>query len=340
MKDLPNSEALEQIQQDIEDESLSMDEVHSEDHQYDQSTTSEQAKHQSQWRIAIDLDLESTPGNLPGHYLFQTTPTQSRVPRDIISRGIISLESAQTYFDEYRNRLDHFLYRILGEHSAVTLDRIRRTSPLLTAAICTVGALHLNSQNFNPCYEEFLALTSTQDFVKVHTLDDVRALCIGAFWLSDMSWPLVGKAVQIATELQLHKGFFKALQGDREHYVRVRLYFLVYTCDHHFSVAYGRPPMTRECEAVRNARKFLDCEYAIEDDGRIVSQVLRWSICSNIYDTFGADVDRPLSDSEVPYVRRFSIALDSLRAEWMDRFCSNSSIGNYAVSKPTIPFLF
>lgn len=341
MKSLPSSEALDQVQQDLEDESPSMDEVNSEDHQDDQSTTNEQANSQSQWRIGIDLDLGSAPGNLPGHYLFQTTPnTRSKVPMDIISRGVISLASAQIYFDEYRNRQDHFLYGILGEHGAVTLDRIRG-SPLLTAAICAVGALHLNSPQFNQCYEEFLALTSTQGLVKGHTLDDVRALCIGAFWLSDMSWPLVGKTVQIATELQLHKSFFKALQGDREHYVRIRLYYLVYTCDHHFSVAYGRPPMTRECEAVRNARKFLDCEHAIEDDGRIVSQVLRWSICSNIYDTFGADVDRPLSDAEVPHVRRFSIALDSLRAEWADRFGSNSNIGNYAVSSGTFSvFLF
>ena len=87
--------------------------------------------------------------------------------------------------------------------------------------------------------------------------------------------------------------------------------------------------MTRECEAVRNAKRFMDCEHATEFDGRLISQVTRWSICSNIFDTFGADVDRPLSDAEIPHVRRFSIALDSLWAEFADRFSSSAHIGNY-----------
>ncbi|KAB8215372.1 hypothetical protein BDV33DRAFT_15218 [Aspergillus novoparasiticus] len=303
-------------------ESFSVTEEEVEESQQD--TTSERP---GRWKITIDL--ESNPGALPGHYLLPANSVQANTPTDLISRGLISNENAQRYFDEYQNRLDHFVYRILGDHSTATLGRIREVSPLLTTAICAVGALHLSSPDFETLYKEFVALSAPLSFSRRHTVDDVRALCIGAFWLSDLSWSLVGLAVRIATELQLHKSFSKALQGDRSHYSRTRLYMLVYACDHHFSVPYGRPPMTRECEAVRDVRKFLDCTHATEDDARLVSQVLRWSICTSVYDTFGADVDQPLSDADIPQVRRFSIALDSLRAEWGDKFNRNAYVGNY-----------
>ncbi|KAB8278869.1 hypothetical protein BDV30DRAFT_248760 [Aspergillus minisclerotigenes] len=273
------------------------------------------------------VDLESNPGALPGHYFLPANSVQANTPTDLISRGLISNENAQRYFDEYQNRLDHFVYRILGYHSTATLGRIREVSPLLTTAICAVGALHLSSPDFETLYKVFVALCAPLSFSRRHTVDDVRALCIGAFWLSDLSWSLVGLAVRIATELQLHKSFSKALQGDRSHYSRTRLYMLVYACDHHFS-------------AVRDARKFLDCTHATEDDARLVSQVLRWSICANVYDIFGADVDRPLSDADIPQVRRFSIALDSLRAEWGDKFNRNAYVGNYPRKGVGIQYYF
>ncbi|KAF5009678.1 hypothetical protein FDECE_4124 [Fusarium decemcellulare] len=292
----------------------------------------------SHWGIV--MDLESGPGDIPGFYMSRAPQTEqsSRSTRtqldDIISRGIIGLENAQTYFDEYQNRLDHFPYRVLGDYTKASLNRIREASSLLTAAVCTVGALHCHSTpssatDFDHCYQEFISEAAKQSFSKDCTADKVRALCIGAFWLGDLSWTLVGSAVRMATELQLHKSMAKALQGDRVHYLRSRLYLLVYACDHHFSIAFGRPPLTRECETIRNARRFLDCEHATEDDARLVSQVLRWSLCSNIFDTFGVHSDRPLSDAEVPHLRRFNLALDSLRAEWADSFSPNPHVGNY-----------
>lgn len=79
-------------------------------------------------------------------------------------------------------------------------------------------------------------------------------------------------AVRIATEIGLHRSIFKALDGDRNHYLRTRLWYLCYVCDHQFSVAYGRPPMTRECDAIRASLKFLDTEHAVEDDARLICE--------------------------------------------------------------------
>ena len=308
------------------------------DHEQRQNEFRDNGQQINHWEIVMDLD--SGPGAIPGFYISRTPPAQPGSHMDFISKGVVSLEKAQEYFDKYQNRLDHFPYRILCDHGSVTLESVRNTSPLLAAAVCTVGALHSVSKDFDLCYREFVSLCAVQTFSKNNTLDDIRALCIGAFWLNDLSWTLIGTAVRIATELQLHKSIFKALQGDKQHYLRTRLWYLVYACDHHFSVAYGRPPMTRECEAVKSVRNFLECEHATEDDARLVSQVLRWSICSSIYDTFGVDVDRPLSDSEVPHLRRFSIALDSIRAEWVDRFIPNQHVGNYPRKGVTLQYHF
>jgi hypothetical protein len=286
---------------------------------------------EGQWNIHLNPKLG--PGAVPGSYIAQTsTPTSPAAPhQDLISKGIIKIGTAMQYFEKYHQWLDHFVYRILGDHNTVTFESTREASPLLIAAVCTIGALHSPSRvdDFNACRSEFVALSEKLSLAQTGDIADVRALCIGAFWLPDLSWSLAGAAVRLATELQLHKSFFKALHGDRQHYIRTRLYYHVYACDHHASIPFGRPPMTRECEAIREARKFLSCEFATEDDSRLVSQVCRWSVLSNIYDTFGVDVDRPLSDTEVPSLRKFNLALDSLRAEWIDKFIPNDHVGNY-----------
>jgi hypothetical protein len=297
----------------------------------------------------IVMDLDSGPGAIPGFYISDTPSTESGDQHaDFISRRSISVERAQEYFDKYKDRLDHFPYRILGDHGLVTLESVRATSPLLAAAVCTVGALHSASPDYDVCYREFVSLSAHQAFSppRANTEDDVRALCIGAFWLSDLSWTLVSAAVRIATQLQLHKSLAKALQqsnnnnrssdsDSRHHYLRARLYLLVYACDHQFSVAFGRPPMTRTCALVRNARHLLvaSAQHATEDDARLVSQVLRWSVCADAFDAFGPadddDSNAPLADADVPALRRFGAALDGLRAEWADRFQPSAHVGNY-----------
>ncbi|CAI6099405.1 hypothetical protein V2G26_004158 [Clonostachys chloroleuca] len=289
----------------------------------------------------VVMDLASGASSIPGFHISPTPGNQTaNANGDIISNGIITAANAERYFKTYQSRLDHFPYRILGNHSSATLDTIRKVTPLLTAAVCTVGALHIASGDFEVCYREFISLSASRSFSKSCTVDDVRALCIGAFWLSGHSWTLVASAVRIATELHLHRSIFKALQGDRMHYYRTRLYLLVYACDHHFSVAFGRPPMTRECETIRNVRKFLDCPHATPDDARLVSQVLRWSLCSQIYDSFGTEVEKPLSSSQIKELQKYSIALDSLRMEWADSFSPNIHIGDYPRKGVTLQYHF
>lgn len=75
--------------------------------------------------------------------------------------------------------------------------------------------------------------------------------------------------------------------------------------------------------------EFLKSEYATEDDARLVSQVEIWSITTRVYDQFSLDPEAQLSDQLTPQLRRLSIALDTWRADWNERFQVRGQVGNY-----------
>lgn len=135
--------------------------------------------------------------------------------------------------------------------------------------------------------------------------------------------------MRVASDINLHSGIYKALKGDREGYSQARLYYLVYVCDHHFSVAYGRPPMSREGFIIDSASRLLDTEHATEDDARLISQVKEWSLLAQVFDTFGVDVDTTIPPQTIPQLRRYSIALDTWFADWHESFQENRRVGNY-----------
>jgi hypothetical protein len=137
-------------------------------------------------------------------------------------------------------------------------------------------------------------------------------------------------AVRAATQLQLHRSIYEALKGDRASYLSTRLFYLVYVCDHHFSVPYGRLPMTgSHSTVIIDWRNFLKSKHACEDDARLVSQVHVWSIYSHIQDKFGINVEAQLPAAMLPQVQGFIADLDSYRAEWNESFSHNAYIGNY-----------
>lgn len=136
-------------------------------------------------------------------------------------------------------------------------------------------------------------------------------------------------AVRVATEIALHRSMQKAIQGDHSHYMKTRLYYLVYVCDHHFSIIYGRPPMTQQDEAIRATAKFLQSPLATEDDSRLVSQVEFWTVGARGFQQFGTDIDQPLEDSVLPQLRTLTVELDSWRGRWSEKFRRNRHIGDY-----------
>jgi hypothetical protein len=143
---------------------------------------------------AVVNDPKSGPAVIPSTVVSQISPSilsnEGHRTQDPIARGLIPLSAAELCFTTYTNRLDLFVYRVLDGHA--TLNSIRRSSPLLTAAICAVGSLHASPEHFAACYRAFVDLASAQMFSRRHILDDIRALIIGAFWLHDISWTLIG----------------------------------------------------------------------------------------------------------------------------------------------------
>ncbi|EXJ75415.1 uncharacterized protein A1O5_02111 [Cladophialophora psammophila CBS 110553] len=269
------------------------------------------------WEVVMDLNRG--PGVVPASCVSEVSDASPGVARqnladsfDLIDQGIITLDDAEAFFRLYARRLDHFLYRILAEHDS--LASVRKSSPLLTAAICAVGALHTPSNLYHACYQHFVSLACSKMFSKKNNHDDVRAFCIAA---------------RLAGELNLHRCIPKAPHTKRACYLRTRLYYLVFVCDHHFSICYGRPPLTRDFTTITPPSQFLQSEFATEDDARLVSQVEIWTISTRVFDQFSLDPEAHLSDQLIPQLRRLSIALDTWRADWNERFHFNECVGNY-----------
>lgn len=93
---------------------------------------------------------------------------------------------AEQETNSFHTSLNHYLWVGL-EQTHPDFKSVRESSELLTATILTVTALHIptSGETFDKCYKEFLFLISSSMFSRYHSVDDVRALCIAAFWLSE-----------------------------------------------------------------------------------------------------------------------------------------------------------
>lgn len=158
-------------------------------------TSSPVAVESRTWEVRMDPQTgpAAIPASVVGEVSSPEIVPSGATSYDLISKGVVTLEQAKALFNVYAFRLDHYLYRILGE--SPTLEGIRSSSSLLLAAICTVGSLHSPPLGalFDRCYRKFIDLAAARAFTKDNNPDDIRALCIGAFWLQDLSWTLIGQ---------------------------------------------------------------------------------------------------------------------------------------------------
>lgn len=119
------------------------------------------------------------------------------------------------------------------------------------------------------------------------------------------------------------------MKGSSEHLESARLWYLLYVCDHHFSIAYGRPPVIHENSTILNHVKFLHLPSATQADQRLHSQVAVFIILTDMYNTFGPDIEDHLTEDELVQVRHFNLRLDQWRSDWQQRLAPNPYIGNY-----------
>ena len=140
---------------------------------------------------------------------------------------------------------------------------------------------------------------------------------------------LSGHAVRIATELNLHQSYSRAMKGLPEHFESARLWYFLYVCDHHFSIAYGRPPVIHENNIITNHVQFLQLPHVTQSDQRLHSQVAVFIILTDIYNKFGPDVEDNLTEDDLIHVRHFNLRLDQWRSDWQERLAANPHIGTY-----------
>lgn len=142
----------------------------------------------------VSLNLSCNLGSFPGSSIvslaFSELGPQPLYKPDLISSGLISLEAAEDYFKTYHKYMDPCVNRVLLENDC--LANIRARSSFLTAAILTVGSLAADLEGHQKCLDTFIKEVSSRLFSRNHSFDDVRALCIGAFWLNKVSSTLMG----------------------------------------------------------------------------------------------------------------------------------------------------
>lgn len=260
-------------------------------------------------------------------------------PDDFISRGAIRIEDAQRLFEFYQTHLDPYIYCLAAKYK--TLDSLRRSSSILTACICAVAACHSEPDTalYDVCNQEFRRLVSTTIFDRRMSLDYLRALVIGTYWLSDVSWTLAGFAIRRASDIDLHKFYFRILDSsngpvstpnswdpsDPEASIDpVRLWYLLYICDQHLSILYTRPPMIREDETIRGWRGYLESPHATPADVRISSQVALMILLSQVRELFGVDATRRVPREYVTHIEMFSRQLDQWQAHWAQKLRKSS----------------
>jgi hypothetical protein len=260
---------------------------------------------------------------------------------DFISRGAVDQTEAEELFDYFDRRLNRYLWDGIAMMHKDLLS-VRISSPLLSAAVLAVAALHIPRKErvFDTCYAEFAKLASGSMLSRHHTFDDLRALCIGAFWLSDVSWKLSGYAVRIATERNLHQFYRRAMQDSPEHREQARLWYLLYVLEHHFSIAYGRPPIIHEDSTITNHHNLVRSPTASQSDIRLHSQVALFIILTRIYHAFGPDVDVEVADGDLVQIERFDADIESWRRVWEPRLAGNPYVGAYPYKAVYLHFHF
>ena len=246
---------------------------------------------------------------------------------DLIHAGILSIVQAEQLFDLFSQKMNQYLW---GGTALVHVDlgTTRRSSTLLSTVVLTVVSLHVagDEELFDRCCSKLTTFVAKTMISAHHTLDSVRALIIGAFWLYEWSWKLSGLAVRIATELELHHAFQQLRRDSADAFEKVQLWYLLYVCDHHFSIAYGRPPKIYTTPAIREHQSILTLPQAGPKDYRIISQVAIFQCLNDAYGTFKVETPAPLQESDFSKLHEFNLRIEQWRVHWQNRLSMLSQL--------------
>ncbi|KAG5806101.1 hypothetical protein H9Q74_006015 [Fusarium xylarioides] len=239
---------------------------------------------------------------------------------DVITKRLISLADAERLFNFYRKRLDPYIYLIGCPYE--TMQECRQKSQFLLVAVLTVAALHDSTADYiyPVISSEFRRLFETSIFERRLSRDYLRALCIGCYWLSDLSWMLSGHAIRRAAEFDLHNSYDRAIEkASTEDAQCARIWYILCVCDQQLATQYGRPSIVQEDPSTQGATDFLHCAVSHEEDRRLLSQVTVVSILRSIRESFTANKGKPIPRLHLNHISHFRIQLDQWFAFWTDQ---------------------
>ena len=253
---------------------------------------------------------------------------------DFISRGVIKVEDAEPLVTYFLTKLDPFIWHLCDDYS--DLESFRSRSPTLTAAVLTVAALHDSPRGhlYSVCGKEYRRLVANAMFERKIDMEYLRALVIGSYWLSDISWTLSGYAIRRASEFHLKQCYLNIVESVRspdkidatklrDSMDGIRVLYLLYICDHHLSVLYGRSSIMRDNEIhITGWESFLTCSLSTDSDRRIVGQICLMHLVNKIRESLGPeDVMDALPASALSTIQGFENELD----DWIARFSRHST---------------
>lgn len=249
------------------------------------------------------------------------------MPSDLVSRGLLSLEDAERLFSLYIDRLDHYMYGVVNSRYRHLVD-VRRKSPILTAAILTVAAMHEphgSSDLYTICNGEFRRLVTLSLLDRRVDRDYLRALGVASYWLNDISWVLSGVACRRAAEFDAVDHYTRmTTQNDEDSADFIRVWYLIYICDQHLSTLYARECASREDAAIvgYEAVSKLPGGLVNTGDQRLLSQVALLQTIHSVRELFGSDGSaRHMTPAVLlTQIKGFSRQLDQWLDQWRSTF--------------------
>ncbi|KAJ5682848.1 hypothetical protein N7462_006013 [Penicillium macrosclerotiorum] len=283
----------------------------------------------------LDIAKLGSPGSSDNTPPSMTRQKSLIVPQDLISKGVTTSIVAETLVERYSTRLDPYLYGICREYRS--WQQIRKASPVLFAAVCTVSALQdpQGQAIYEACNREFRRLVSRSLFEK-HDLEYVRALSISSFWLSDASRILSSDAIRRSADMRLHRSLnhlsniitdpqlmppattasssTSELGAIKD---RLRLWYLIFISDQHQSILHNRDPLLRSDKEISLSWETLVArDDTTDSDIRIISQVALLVIMSQVRDLLGSDQETRIPQSSSSQITHYSRQLD----RWFNKF--------------------
>lgn len=271
---------------------------------------------------AISTEQTEAPDMLSAFPWIQSDDSDHSPPaisgaRDFIAENQISLPDAQRLFDLYMGRLDYFIYNIGGRYK--TIEALRSHSPILTASILTVAAIHdpQSTDIYQICNRELRRLIAESLFDRRVTIDYLRALCVTTNWLSDVGWTLLGIAIRRAAEINLSGNYQRLLTEASEDAADcVRVWYHLYTCDKHLSILYGRQSLAREDLCVLGWEDFLRSSVSTHQDKVLTMQLALQLILTRVNELFGPDNGVPIPVVYSTQIAYYGHQLDNWLGVW------------------------